>query len=72
MFAEEYAIYVFHFGETSLANDHASPKRSGSARLDVSFASTSNNVALTLLLYFESDETIFLDQNRKAKRDFHL
>ena len=72
MFAEGYAIYVFHFGETSLANDHVSPKRSGSARLDVSFASTSNNAALTLLLYFESDETIFLDQNRKVKRDFHL
>ena len=72
MFAKGFAIYVFHFGETSLANDHTSPKRAGSARLDVSFAPTSDNAALTLLLYAESDETLFLDENRKPKRDFHL
>ena len=72
MFANGFAIYVFHFGETSLANDHTSPKRAGSARLDVNFAPTSDNAALTLLLYAESDETLFLDENRKPKRDFHL
>ena len=73
MFANHFAIYVIHFGRlSSLANDHTSPKRAGSARLDVSFASTSTNPALTLLLYAESDETLFLDRNRQPSRDFHL
>ena len=68
-----YAIYIFHFGrETSIANDHVSPKRSGSARLDVSFDSSSTNPALTILVYAESDEILGLTEKRVIERDYHL
>lgn len=68
-----FAFYVFHFGrETSLANDHTSPKRTGSARLDVSFAAASTNPALTLLLYAESDEILGITNQRAIERDYHL
>ena len=68
-----FTIWVFDFGrETTLANDHVSTKRGGSARLDISFAPTSNNNALTLLLYVESDELLEVDSNRKVHRGYHL
>ena len=73
LFKKHFAFYIFHMGrESSLANDHTSPKRAGSARLDVTFAASSTNPALTLLLYTESDEIITLDQNRQVNRDYHL
>ena len=73
LFKSHFAFYIFHMGrESSLANDHTSPKRAGSARLDVTFSSTSTNPALTLLLYTESDEIITIDQNRRVNRDYHL
>ena len=68
-----YTIYAFNFGrENSIAQDHISPKKNGSARLDISFASTSVNPALTLLLYVESDEMLQIDGNRKVFRDYFL
>ena len=68
-----YTIYIFHFGrETSIANDHISPKRSGSARLDVSFSSTSTNPPLTILVYGESDEILGITEKRSVERDYHL
>ena len=68
-----FCIYNFTFGrETTLALDHTAIKRSGSARLDVSFSSTSTNASLVLLLYCESDELIQVDKDRKVYRDFHL
>ena len=73
LFKSHFAFYIFHMGrESSLANDHTSPKRAGSARLDVTFSSSSTNPALTLLLYTESDEIITIDQNRRVNRDYHL
>ena len=73
LFKKHFAFYVFHMGrESSLANDHTSPKRAGSARLDVGFTATSENPALTLLLYTESDEIITISQNRQVNRDYHL
>ena len=73
LFKKHFAFYIFHMGrESSLANDHTSPKRAGSARLDVAFAASSNNPALTLLLYTESDEILTIDHNRNVNRDYHL
>ena len=52
-----FALYSIEFGnERGILNDHTSKKRNASARLDLTFATTSTNPALTLLIYFESDE----------------
>ena len=55
-----YTFFVFHFGEESgsRSRDHAVLKKSGSCRLDITFASASTNPALTVVLYQELDETL--------------
>ena len=55
-----YTFFVFHFGEESgpRSRDHATLKKSGSCRLDITFTASSTNPALTVVLYQELDETL--------------
>ena len=68
-----YCLYVFHLGrEFSVTNDHTTPKKSGVARLAATFASGSNNPALAMMMYTESNEEIQIDSQRKISRDYYL
>ena len=73
MFPETHCLYTIRFGaETTPARDHVIPKKTGSCRLDVTFAPTSSNPALVLLVYSESDEIIGIDANRRCHREYYL
>ena len=72
MFKDTHAIYCFDFGQMPGHElDHVLPKRSGgSARLDMTFAPKTRNVALVLLLYTETSQILEIDKNRQVHRDY--
>ena len=74
LFKSHYAIYVIELGQFSLtSNDHVTPKRNMTARLDIDFLqSRANQPALVGLLYAEWDSEIQITSARNVLRDYIL
>ena len=72
-FKSKYCIYCIDLGGFSTtSNDHISPKSDVTARLDISFLSTSQNPALVALLYTEHNCEIQVNSSRSVTRDYIL
>ena len=72
-FKNYYALYVMDLGHFSISStDHVLPKVDVNARLDMAFHSTSNNAALTALVYTEYDVELQIDSARNVTRDYIL
>ena len=72
-FKNHYALFVMDLGHFSMSStDHILPKLDVNARLDMTFHSTSNNAALTALVYTEYDVELQIDGARNVTRDYIL
>ena len=70
-FKSIFCIYVVNLGaESTLQGDHVNPQQLVNARLDLTFAPSPDNVALTCLVYTECPQMLEINSSRSVLKDY--